>query len=189
METKFNPFPSLTTERLSLRKLSPDDANEIFYLRSDEHINKYLDRPKAISIEDANNFINKTNHAIENNECIDWAITFKDNSRLIGSICLWNFSIEENKAEVGYELLLDFQGRGIAQEALATVINFGFEVMKLKTIEAYTHKENLASTKLLEKFGFVRNPHEESKIDFSVENPNTIVYSLNKTLTSLRGMK
>ena len=50
--------------------------------------------------------------------------------------------------------------------------------MKLKTIEAYTHKENLKSTKLLEKFNFKRDLAAESKIDFTVENPNTIVFSL-----------
>lgn len=172
METNFNPFPFLTTERLSLRKLSTDDAEEIFYLRSDKHINKYLDRPRATSIEDAHSFINKINH--------DWAITFKDDSGLIGSICLWNFSLEENKAEVGYELLPEFQGKGIANEALSKIIEFGFDVMQLDKIEAYTHKENLASTKLLEKFGFTRDPHKESKIDFTIENPNTVVYSVYK---------
>ncbi len=185
MNNNFIPFPNLTTERLSLRKLSIDDANEIFFLRSDEHINKYIDRPKAITIEDANNFINKTNHAIENNECIDWAITFKDDSGLIGSICFWNFSLEENKAEVGYELLPDFQEKGIAQEALWAVIKFGFDVMEINTIEAYTHKENTASIKLLERYNFKRDLHAESKIDFTVDNPNTFVYSLNKTLQSL----
>ena len=178
MQKNFSLFPVLKTERLVLRKLSLDDAEEIFFLRSDAKVNKYLDRPRATSIEDAHNFINKTNRAIENNECIDWAITFKDDSRLIGSICLWNLNEEENKAEVGYELLPDFLGQGIAQEALLAVINFGFDVMKLKTIEAYTHKENLKSTKLLEKFNFKRDLAAESKIDFTVENPNTIVFSL-----------
>ncbi|MBK7500455.1 MAG: GNAT family N-acetyltransferase [Ignavibacteriales bacterium] len=178
MQKNFSPFPVLKTERLVLRKLSLDDAEEIFFLRSDEKVNKYLDRPRATSIEDAHNFINKTNHAIENNECIDWAITFKDDSGLIGSICLWNLNEEENKAEVGYELLPDFQGKGIAQEALSAVITFGFEVMKLKTIEAYTHKENLKSTKLLEKFNFKRDLAAESKIDFSVDNQDTVVFSL-----------
>lgn len=91
---------------------------------------------------------------------------------------MWNLNEEENKAEVGYELLPDFQGKGIAQEALSAVITFGFEVMKLKTIEAYTHKENLKSTKLLEKFNFKRDLAAESKIDFSVDNQDTVVFSL-----------
>jgi len=180
MNIKFTPFPALQTERLSLRKLSLDDANEIFFLRSDERVNKFMERSRAASLEDAHNFINKTNHEIENNECVDWAITFKDDSGLIGSICFWNISIEENKAEVGYELLPDFQRKGIAQEALSAVINYGFDVVKLQTIEAYTHKENVASIKLIEKFGFTRDLKEESKIDFTVDNPNTFIYSLSK---------
>ena len=66
---------------------------------------------------------------------------------------------------------------------LSAGITFGFEVIKLKTIEAYTHKENLKSTKLLEKFNFKRDLAAESKIDFTVENPNTIVFSLWKEKT------
>ena len=179
MNIKFTPFPALQTERLSLRKLSLDDANEIFFLRSDERVNKFMERLRAASLEDVHNFINKTNHEIENNECVDWAITFKDDSGLIGSICFWNISIEENKAEVGYELLPDFQRKGIAQEALSAVINYGFDVVKLQTIEAYTHKENVASIKLIEKFGFTRDLKEEYKIDRTVD-PNNVVYSLYK---------
>ena len=179
MTINFTPFPVLQTERLLLRKLSQKDENEIYFLRSDERVNKYIDRPRATSLEDAHNFINKTNHAIENNECIDWAITFKNESNLMGTICLWNIDKEESKAEVGYELLPDFGGKGIAQEALLEVINFGFDVMKLQTIEAYTHKENLSSIKLLEKFNFKRDQDAESKIDRAVD-PNNVVYSLYK---------
>ncbi len=178
MNINFTSFPALQTERLLLRKIFPKDDKEIYYLRSDEGVNKYIDRPRVASLEDAQNFINKTNQSIDNNELVDWAISFKDNSRLIGSICLWNLSVEKNKAEVGYELLPEFQGKGIANEALSKIIEFGFDVMQLDKIEAYTQKENLASTRLLEKFGFARDPHEESKIDFTIDNPNTVVYSL-----------
>ena len=61
---------------------------------------------------------------------------------------------------------------------MLVVLDYGFNIMSLNKIEAYTHKENLASIKLLEKFRFVRDTQEESKIDFTVENPNTTVYSL-----------
>ena len=179
MNNNICPFPILQTERLSLRKLSPDDAEEIFFLRTDENINKYIDRTRAKTIDDAYNFINKTNQSIDNNELIDWAIIFKNDSGLIGSICLWNFSREENKAEVGYELLPDFQGKGIAQEAMLVVLDYGFNVMLLNKIEADTRKENLASTKLLEKFNFIRDLNEEAKIDRAVD-PNNAVYSLYK---------
>lgn len=181
MNINFTPFPVLQTERLLLRKLSSEDDNNIYILRSDERVNKYIDRPRAASLEDALNFIKKTNNAIENNECIDWAITFKNESNLLGTICLWNINKEESKAEVGYELLPDSGGKGIAQEALWEVVRFGFDVLKLQTIEAFTHKDNTQSIKLLEKFSFKRDLDTESKIDRTAD-PNNVVYSLSKNL-------
>ena len=178
MNINFSPFPILQTERLILRKLSLDDAEEIFFLRSDVEVNRYLDRTKAIDLDDALAFINKVNIGIANDKWMYWAVCFKNNPKLIGTVCLWNLNEVENKAEVGYELIPEYQGKGIAQEALSAAIEFGFNTLQLGKIEAYTHKENLASVKLLNKLNFVRDPHEEAKIDYSVENPNTAVYSL-----------
>jgi ribosomal-protein-alanine N-acetyltransferase len=180
MKINFSPFPELQTERLSLRKVSLGDAEEIFSLRSNDEVNKYLDRPVANDIDEAIAFINKVNIGIANDNWMYWAICFKDNPKLVGTICLWNINQEENKAEVGYELNPDYQGKGIAKEALSKIIEFGFNDLQLNKIEAYTHKENLASTNLLEKFNFIRDPHEETKIDFTVNSPNTVVYSLYK---------
>lgn len=181
MNTKFSAFPKLEKDKLFLRKLSLDDAEEIFSLRSNDEVNKYIDRTKTISIDEAAAFINKVNIGVANNNWFYWAVCFKDNPKLIGTICLWNFNEKENKAEVGYELHPAYHGKGIASEALSKIIEFGFDVVQLNKIEAYTHKDNSASTNLLEKFGFVRDPQEESKIDFAVENPNMVVYSLYKT--------
>lgn len=178
MTLDLGPFPLLQTERLQLRKLSLDDAEDIFYLRSNDEVNKYLDRPKANEIEEAIAFINKVNIGVANDNWFYWAICFKENPKLIGTICLWNLNEEENKVEIGYELNPEYQGKGIAKEAVEKIIDFGFNALNVGKIEAYTHKENTSSTKLLERFGFVRDPHEESKIDFTVENSNTVVYSL-----------
>lgn len=180
MIINFSPFPTLRTEKLILRKLSLNDAEEILFLRSDEEVNKYLDRARARDLDDAFSFINKVNVGIANDKWMYWAVCFKNNPMLIGTICLWNLNEVKNKAEVGYELIPEYQGKGIAKEALSKIIEFGFDIVQLNKIEAYTHKENLASIRLLEKFNFVRDTHEESKIDFTVENPNIVVYSLYK---------
>ena len=44
LELNFTPFPVLSTERLQLREITADDANEIFFLRSDKEVLKYLDK-------------------------------------------------------------------------------------------------------------------------------------------------
>lgn len=150
----FTPFPVLTTGRLHLRELKPSDDKEIFALRSSEQVNKYLDRKPSGSIDDARNFIQAITENIQRNDSIYWVITEEGTDKLVGTICLFNFSEDHSKAEIGYELLPDFQGGGIMQEAASKVIHFGFEHVGLASIEAYTHSGNHSSTRLLETLNF-----------------------------------
>ena len=150
----FTPFPILTTERLTLRQLVVNDEQEIFTLRSDGEINKYLDRQIANTIDDARNFINKVNENINKNDSLYWAITFSDKNILVGTICLFGFSDENDKCEIGYELLTNFQGQGIMKEAAEKVINYAFNTIKVQKIEASLHRDNHSSIKLLDKFLF-----------------------------------
>ena len=87
----FTPFPILTTERLTLRQLSIDDQQNVFALRSDKEINKYLGRQASKTIEDAINFINRINDNIKNNNSLYWAITLTKTSTFVGTICLFDF--------------------------------------------------------------------------------------------------
>jgi [ribosomal protein S5]-alanine N-acetyltransferase len=153
----FTPFPILTTERLTLRQLSADDGQNIFALRSDTEINKYLDRQASKTIEDAINFINKINENIQKNNSIYWVVTLTKTKTFVGTICLFSFSNENNKCEIGYELLTNFQGQGIMKEATEKVIDYAFQTMRLQKIEAFTHNGNRNSTKLLEKSGFTKS--------------------------------
>ena len=152
----FTPFPVLKTARLTLRQLGSSDDKEIFALRSNDNVNKYLDRKRSKSVDDARNFIQTINENIQRSDSIYWAITLNGTDKLIGTICLFDFSEDLSKAEIGFELLPHFQGKGIMQEAALKVIHFGFQHVGLKSIEAYTHSENQSSTRLLEKLNFKR---------------------------------
>lgn len=150
-------FPSitnLTTERLFLRELQPEDAEEIFRLRSDETINTYIDRPRAVTLDDAREFIQKIIALSGNNKAVIWALTLIGDPKLIGTILYWNIEPEQDKAEIGYEMLPENQGKGYMTEALEKVTAFGFEEMKLKTITACSNVKNYPSIKLLIRAGF-----------------------------------
>ncbi|MDQ2862440.1 MAG: GNAT family N-acetyltransferase [Bacteroidota bacterium] len=165
-------FPTLTTERLTLRQLLESDVQEIFLLRSDPIANKYLDREPSKTLEDALNFIIKINENIKNSEVPYWAITRKNNERLIGTICLFDFSEELKRCEIGYELLTGYQGQGIMKEAVKKIIEYSVEVLGVKTIDACSHKDNQSSIKLLQKLNF-----EKTEI-VDETNPNLIVFRL-----------
>ena len=166
------PFPQIRSNRLVLRQLKLKDAHDIFQLRSDEGVNKYLDRPKAETIEDAMQFIERINDSIQKNKSYYWAISYHEEEKLLGTICIWN--IENKKAEIGYELLPQHQRKGLMQEALKTVISYAFNQLNLDIILAVFHPDNLASVRLLERNNFVLNTNEKDIVE------NMIVYKLKK---------
>jgi ribosomal-protein-alanine N-acetyltransferase len=174
-ETELSSFPLLTTERILLRQLEESDAGEIFFLRSDTNVNRYIDRPKAKSVEDAMEFINKINSGIKVNKWFYWAASLKGDSKLIGTVCLWNFSEDKKAAEIGYELNPAFQGKGYMNEVLKEVIEFGFNKLKIYKIDAYTHKDNVKSTNLLLKNNFKLDAERKDK-----ENENNIIFTLRR---------
>lgn len=173
--TDFTSFPALTTVRLALRQLTEPDALTLSSLRSDERVNKYLDRPRQVNMEEAMAFIRKINEGIKENKLLYWAICTPDNPALIGTICLWNFSDDKTVAEVGYELSPAFHGQGFMNESLNCILDYGFNTLKLKTIHAYVHKNNDSSTRLLLRNNFTLNPGLNDK-----KNNYYIVYSLTR---------
>ncbi|KPU44814.1 putative ribosomal N-acetyltransferase YdaF [Oxobacter pfennigii] len=154
-DINFTPFPVLITERLNLRQIVIEDMDEFFILKSDERLLKYYNaKPKTY--EESRRKLLVLNDDIGKNESITWGITFKNENKLIGSICFWNISRNESKAEVGYELMVDWQGKGIMQEAIKAVIKYGFKDMRLSIIEAVPDPGNSKSVKLLERNNFLK---------------------------------
>jgi [ribosomal protein S5]-alanine N-acetyltransferase len=152
-----DPFTNLNTGRLLLRELHPEDAEEIFRLRTDDSVNEFLGRPRAVTIDDARDFIQKILTNAKNNKGVMWVITLPGDTKLAGTVVFWNIEPEKAKAEIGYELLPEHQGKGIMTEALKKVIDFGFKELQFKTICAETHPKNQSSIKLLKKLGFAKS--------------------------------
>ena len=185
LNISFNPFPLITTERLVLRRMSEDDAAEMFFLRSDEQVMKYIDRPRAQSVDDGLKFIRMINEALLNNEYINWAITLQGENRLIGNICFWRIEREHFRAEIGYVLHPAHQGKGIMNEAVTAVLDYGFKEMKLHSVEANVNPENGASIKLLERIGFIREGYFKENYFFDGKFLDSAIYSL---ITPLRNV-
>jgi len=175
MNLEFSTFPELETERLTLRKLSIADAPAIYELRSDPEVAKLTGKEPFRSNEDAIAYIYKIEKLIKDNGCLFWAISYKDQSSLIGALCFWNFDLDSHSIEIGYELLPEFQKRGVMAEALAAVINFGFENMVASIITAFPSIHNPASVSLLEKMGFKRASDDYQHTHENVEGMLTYI--------------
>ena len=170
LDFSFIPCPDLYTERLVLRQMDSRDIEAVLALRADDRVNQYIDRKKMLSIEEAMFFIDRINTGIDNNDWLFWALVEKSTKKFIGTVCFWNIVKEEDKAELGYELIYEAQGKGYMQEAVNSVIDFGFRSMKLKTMEAVIKAGNDKSVKLAEKFAFTCTKQGEEIMIYTLES-------------------
>lgn len=177
LKLNFSPFPALHTERLTLRRADATDIPQLYRLRSDEQIMKYIPRPVATSPDEIAEFLRLTDEKIASNEMINWKISIKGDSTLIGTIGFYYIKPEHYRAEIGYMLLPEFQGKGYVTEAIAAVVNYGFEAMGLHSIEALVDPENIASRAVLEKCGFVREAYFKENEFYNGKFLDTVVYS------------
>jgi [ribosomal protein S5]-alanine N-acetyltransferase len=177
----FSPFPVLKTDKLLLRRITNDDVTEILLLRGNPETMKYIPRPLAKTKENALEHIATIEEKIENNQGINWAITLKNNTKLIGIIGHYRIKPENYRSELGYMLLPEFQGQGIMSEAINKVVDYGFNIMKLHSIEAIINPRNFASEKVLQKNKFVKEAHLLENEYYDGQFLDTVIYSkLNK---------
>lgn len=178
LQLNFEPFPNLETERLLLRRVTATDVKEIIELRSNPETMKYIPRPLLKTVEDALEHIANIDAKIETQEGINWAITLKESPKLIGVIGHYRIRPEHFRAEVGYMLLPQFHGKGIIPEAIKKVVKYGFEKMELHSIEAIIDPDNIASEKVLQKNGFVKEAHLKENEFYEGRFLDTVIYSL-----------
>ena len=178
LQFNFTQFPELQTPRLLLRKIEQLDATEIFFLRSDEEVLRFIGKEPAKNIKEAKEFIKKIDQATEAGDSIMWGITVKENpSALIGTICYWNIQKENYRAEIGYALHPGYWKRGFMKEAIHEIIEYGFKTMSLHSIEARIHADNAASAAILESTGFQKEGYLKEEFFFRGKFLDTIIYS------------
>ena len=179
LEPKFQPFPVLKTKRLLLRQMTLDDAPEIFVLRSNEDVLRFVGKEPATTIGEAIDFITLINDNIATNQAIQWGIALQEQpAKLIGNICFWNIQREHYRAEIGYTLHPDHWRKGLMKEAILEVVDYGFNNLQLHSIEARLNTANLASAAILETTGFIREAHFKENYYFDGKFLDTLVYCL-----------
>lgn len=173
----FLPFPELKTERLILRRVLASDVNEMYALRSNPQTMKYIPRPLIVNHEEALAHIKMMDDKIINNKGINWAITLKGDDTMLGVIGHYQINQEHYRAEIGYMILPEFNGKGITTEAVNCVVEYGFNTMQLHSIEGVIDPANIASEKVLLKCGFVKEAHFKENEYFNGKFIDSVIYS------------
>lgn len=146
-------FPILKTERLLLRQFIESDLENVFKGLSHPDIIKYYGvcyQTLEATKEQMTFFAD-----LEKNETgLWWAICSLDNKTFYGAGGLNSLSKEHKKAEIGFWLITDYWGKGIMQEAMPIICNYGFEHMGLRRIEGFVESDNTNCKKAMSKLDF-----------------------------------
>lgn len=172
--------PKLNTKRLALRSLQIDDAEALFKYRSDAITNQYQGWiPKTN--DDARNFISKVAEKIdEYGTWFQFAIVLEVTGELVGDIGIHFFDADNFQVEVGCTLAKKNHSKGIAVEALKTLINYLFTNLNKRRITCSIDPRNSPSIKMVERLGFRKEAHFKQSIFIDGEWYDDMVYALLK---------
>lgn len=146
-------LPTLETERLRLRRVSMQDADQMFAYASDDEVARYVTWDTHSSIDDSKNFIQFILYQYAKDDIAPWAIELKENGRMVGTVDFVWWKPDQQIAEIGYVLARECWGQGIMTEAAAALLKLGFGGMELDRIQARCFSENIGSQRVMEKIG------------------------------------
>ncbi len=149
----------LTTDRLFLRELTPDDRALFLRMYTNEDLMSYIREP--MSVQDADQMLTERLQPWRKRDTfwLTLVIESKASRESLGVIALRTDDLEANRAEVGYLLIEEHQGNGFATEALAALVEYAFLELNFQKLTATCVCENIASRRVLEKAGFRKEGH------------------------------
>lgn len=152
-----NHFPRLETSRLILRELLPADAPALFEIYSDAEAMRWFGADPLTELQQAEGLIDTfSNWRQMSAPGTRWGIRRKSDDKLVGTCGLFKWNRLWNSCFTGFELAQEVRGNGFMMEALSTVLEWGFEHMKLNRVEAKVSPENIDSIKLVNRLGFIQ---------------------------------
>ncbi len=176
----FRNIPILETDRLTLRKILPQDENDMHEYSSDPETSKYLLWEPHTSRSFTRAHIRYLQDAYNRASFFDWALIEKESGKMIGTCGFTEIYEREKRAEVGYVIAPGFHRQGFAPEALKRVMEYGFLTLGLTKLSGRFMEDNEASRKILARLGFHDDTTKNESIFKRGKKQRILTYSLTK---------
>ena len=149
-------FPILESNCIRLRGIREDDIDDLFTLFSKPDVMRYWSRGPMTDRQEAVDYTKTILEGFIKRDLLNWVIADLATDRLIGTTSLYEINTQHARAGIGYAIMPDYWGRGLASEAATLAVSYGFLELGLHRLEADTEPNNWRSNKLLERLGFQR---------------------------------
>ena len=140
----------LETERLIMRPMVKDDVDEIFAMRSDKDIMRFIREPQGRS--ESFDWIKLVSERWSSEKLGFCAVVEKKTDKFLGWCGVWRLQ-ETDEMEIGYAIDKAQWGKGFATEAAERFMQYAFEELKTEKLVAVARPENTASRRVMEKLG------------------------------------
>ena len=171
-------LPIITTTRVVLRWISEDDIDGLYEIFSNPQVMRYWSTVPLPNREAAAALQREIAEGNEREIMFKWGIALRDSNTVIGTTTLFNLSLDNGRAELGYAMAHAYWGKGYMNEALKALISHAFEVMELRRLEADVDPRNAASIRSLERLGFQREGFLRERWHVNGEIQDAIFYGL-----------
>lgn len=165
--TATDAIPILDTPRLTLRGWRDSDRPPFAAMNADAEVTRYLSKPLTRDESDA--FIDRVVARWRERGYGLWAVERRSDGAFLGFTGLsWqDFESPVTPAvEIGWRLRRDAWGQGYATEAATAALRYGFESLNLEEIVSFTTAANLASQRVMQRIGLIRDPASDFELPY-----------------------
>ena len=165
-----------TTERLIIRPFKNTDLQDVFAIYNNEDTCKFLLHNKWTHENMEKKFNKKVaNGLLSNESMLSLAVVYKN--KVIGDLSVWYTDMKDT-VEIGYSFSNEVAGKGLATEAVSSLVGKLFDVFNVHRIQAKLDARNIASQKLCEWIGMRKEAKFTQDFWNKKEWTDSIVYGM-----------
>jgi ribosomal-protein-alanine N-acetyltransferase len=175
---EWDSLPTIDAGRVSLREMIEADIDALYTIFSNEEVMRYWSSPAILDRDAAAGILREVHDAFKTRAMLKWGVARRTDDAIIGTVTLYNISMDHRRAEMGYALGRANWGQGYMHEALQALLDFSFGALDLHRIEADVDPRNAASIRTLERLGFQREGYLRERWQVNGEIQDALFYAL-----------
>src|SRR5256885_5239112 len=148
-------LPTLSGAMITLRELRPDDAKDLLASLGTAEVTRLISPPPP-TVDGFEKFIAWTNRQRQAGNSIAYGVTLNGSDTVIGLFQIRSLTASFDMAEWGFALASDVWGTGIFSDAARLVVDFGFDLLGVRRMEAKAAVKNGRGNGALQKLGAVQ---------------------------------
>ena len=174
-------FPVLEGACIRLRGIQESDIDSLFRLFSEPEVMRYWSRGPMTDRQEAVTYAQSVLEGFSRRDQLSWIVADAESDAMIGTTSLYEINPQHGRAGLGYALLPEYWGKGLAKEAITLALCYGLLELGLHRIEADTEPNNARSNRILETLGFKREGLLRERFQHPDGLQDSLIFGLLKT--------